>query len=120
MKESIQFLQNFYHCFRHIKNLVALLFCLVMLGALGFSKAEGIDFGSSVFFAFITALTVGYGDISPTTVLGRIISVLIAFMGILLVAMFTAIATRALFKTMHPEDFPEAMSHARSKRKTTI
>ena len=35
---------------------------------------EDIDFGDSVYFFIITATTVGYGDISPTTVEGRIIN----------------------------------------------
>ena len=112
MKVSIMFLHNFYHCFRHASGLFALLLALLLIGAFGFSKAEGIDFGSSVYFAFITGFTVGYGDIVPVTGTGRVIAVLISLIGILFIALLTAISVRALMHTMHPEEFRETSKDA--------
>jgi len=46
---------------------------------------------------------VGYGDIVPTTALGRIISVVIAMLGIVYVGIIVAIATRALTLAVHQQ-----------------
>lgn len=39
-----------------------------------------------VWFVFVTMTTVGYGDITPTTVVGRLVAILTSFIGIVLVA----------------------------------
>ncbi len=46
---------------------------------------------SGIWWSVSTVLTVGYGDIYPVTVLGRVMAILIAFMGVLLVAIPTGI-----------------------------
>jgi hypothetical protein len=60
---------------------------------------EGIKLGDAVYFAFITGLSIGYGDISPETVVGKVMSVVIGLVGMLFIGMTTAIATRALGDT---------------------
>lgn len=47
-------------------------------------------FGSALWFAAVTMTTVGYGDKTPSTLLGRMISFLWMLAGVLLVASFTA------------------------------
>jgi voltage-gated potassium channel len=61
---------------------------------------EGIKLIDGIYFAFITALSVGYGDISPKTTIGKLLSVGIALMGVLFVGITVAIATRALADTL--------------------
>ena len=56
----------------------------------------------AVYFAFITGLSIGYGDITPDTALGRLISVLIGLVGMLFVGITVAIATRALADVVKP------------------
>lgn len=46
---------------------------------------------SGIWWSVSTVLTVGYGDIYPVTVLGRVMAIVIAFMGVLLVAIPTGI-----------------------------
>ena len=36
--------------------------------------AEGVSFGNALWWCFVTTSTVGYGDISPVTTIGRIIA----------------------------------------------
>lgn len=40
--------------------------------------------GETLYFCAITALTIGYGDIAPTTATGRLIAVLLGFLGVLM------------------------------------
>lgn len=49
----------------------------------------------SLYFGFITALTVGYGDIRPTTGVGRFLAVIIALIGLITTGIMVAIAVEA-------------------------
>ena len=69
---------------------------LLLLGAVAIAYFEDLGFGDSVYFAFITGLTVGYGDIEPVTAMGRVISIAIALVGLLFTGITVAVATRAL------------------------
>ena len=50
----------------------------------------------SIYFAFVSGLTIGYGDLAPKTLLARILAVLIGVCGVLFTAMLAAIAVKAL------------------------
>ena len=49
-----------------------------------------------VCFSFITGLTVGYGDIVPSTAIGRITSVLLAVATILFTGVVVAVAVQSV------------------------
>lgn len=65
------FIVNFLRCLAHCWSIMLILVIMVLIGAIVISKSEGIDIGNSIYFAFITGLTVGYGDITPVTFWGR-------------------------------------------------
>ena len=63
------------------------------LGALMISAIEPGSFkkiSNSLWWAIVTMTTVGYGDMAPTTIPGRILAVFIMLTGIVLVAIVTA------------------------------
>ena len=80
----------------HLRNFFLAILALIIAGAVVFAGVEKIPIGEAVYFAFITGLTVGYGDIVPTTTFGRIISVYLAFVGVLFTGLVIAVAVRAV------------------------
>jgi voltage-gated potassium channel len=73
-----------------------MLLALIMAGAVAISATEKVSFGKAVYFAFITGLTVGYGDIVPSTAIGQIIAVLLALVGILFTGVVVAVAVQSV------------------------
>jgi len=53
----------------------------------------------SLYWAFITALTIGYGDIKPTKKRSRVLSVLLGTLGIMLTGILVAITVEAASST---------------------
>lgn len=71
----------------------------LFLGTIGIHFAEGIPIGNALWWGFVTITTVGYGDISPVTPIGRIIAGIIMLVGIGFLGMLTGtIATFFLNK----------------------
>lgn len=96
MKKFKRFVYNFYQVSSHVGAVLGVLLVLLLLGAFVVSLAEGIDIGTSLYFAFVTATTIGYGDVTPVTVIGRITSVLLGVIGLVYFGLVVAISTRAL------------------------
>jgi hypothetical protein len=90
--------------------------CAVIITAV-----EKVSFGKAVYFAFITGLTIGYGDIVPSTVIGRFISVLLGFIGIFFTGVSVAVAVQsvryALEETRSESDQKQIRSLRQSKER---
>jgi len=74
--------------------LSALLLLKALLGAI-VGAVEGWGVGQGIYFAFITGLTIGYGDLVPHHPLTRLLAVAIGFLGILLTGLVAALAVKA-------------------------
>lgn len=59
-------------------------FYLLAAGLLLWLEPDFTSYGDSLWYSFVTATTVGYGDMLVTTAFGRIISIILAIYGILL------------------------------------
>ncbi|HET9699704.1 MAG TPA: potassium channel family protein [Burkholderiales bacterium] len=73
----------------------------VLVGAMlvmGFliGRIEGWGLGDSAYFAIVSGLTIGYGDLVPKSPTSRLLAVCIGFSGILLTGLVAAFAVRAL------------------------
>jgi voltage-gated potassium channel len=58
-------------------------------------KSEGWSRFDSFYWSFITATTVGYGDVRPTKRVPRILAILIALVGLVLSGILVAIAVHS-------------------------
>ena len=75
--------------------LSGLLVVIVALGVV-IGLIEGWSLQESIYFAFVSGLTIGYGDLAPKTLLTRTLAVLIGICGVLLTGLVAAVAVRAL------------------------
>jgi len=79
--------------------LSALLVFQLVLGAV-IGLREGWGLGDGIYFACVTGLTIGYGDLAPTTLLTRVLAIAVGFSGIVLTGVVAAIAVGALQATV--------------------
>ena len=89
----------FYYVFRLIKfiwPIFSSLLMLIMLLGILIGIREGWTIGNSLYFAFITGFTIGYGDITPTHPLTKILAVVLATVGFLFTGILVGIAVQAL------------------------
>jgi len=78
----------------------------VMISALVMFQVEPESFDSffgAVYWSVVTLTTIGYGDISPASDFGRLISMISAFIGVAIVALPTGIITAAYMKELEDE-----------------
>jgi voltage-gated potassium channel len=94
------FLRNAVTATLAVREVLAGLVFVIFLNGVLFSWVEGKDLGSSIYFAFITGFTIGYGDIVPATTLGRLVAVFTGLCGTIFVGLVVAINTRALRVTV--------------------
>ena len=71
---------------------------LVLIVALGVAAGliEGWSLQESVYFSFVSGLTIGYGDFAPKTLVGRVLAVAIGVCGVLMTALIAALTVKAL------------------------
>lgn len=83
--------------------LVSMMLIIVALGFV-LGRLEGWSGPDSLYHAFTTATTVGYGDIHPRKKRAKVLAVIIAFIGIVFTGIVVAIALHAAthaFKETH-------------------
>ena len=66
MKKTLMYVAN------RIWLILAIYAASLLVGATSFALFEGKSFGDGLWWATVTALTIGYGDLTPATPAGRI------------------------------------------------
>ncbi len=74
--------------------LAALIFFIFLFGYLFYvSEPDVKNLGDGIWWALVTITTVGYGDITPVTTLGRVVASSLMLLGLGLIATITAIVS---------------------------
>ena len=81
---------------RIVWPILSVLFVLIIALGLVVGLVEGWSVHESIYFAFVSGLTIGYGDLAPKSLLTRVLSIVIGVCGVLVTALVAAIAVRAL------------------------
>ena len=84
------FIVHFLRATWHVKSVILALITLVVAGAGAITLFEKLPFADALYFAFVTGLTIGYGDIAPQTHVGRLVALLIGLVGILFTGLMVA------------------------------
>ena len=81
---------------RVVWPILSILLMLIIALGMVVGLVEGWSVQESVYFSFVSGLTIGYGDFAPKTLLGRALAIGIGVCGILVVALVSAVAVKAL------------------------
>ena len=81
---------------RVVWPILSVLLALIIALGLVVGLIEGWSVHESIYFAFVSGLTIGYGDLAPKSLLTRALAILIGVCGVLLTALVAAIAVKAL------------------------
>ncbi len=94
IKNLIGLLETLFNSRRLRTILAALLFFIFLFGYLFYvSEPEVRNLGDGIWWALVTITTVGYGDITPLTTVGRVVASSLMFLGLGLIATITAIVS---------------------------
>jgi len=98
IRDFLHFLSHFRAGIYYVRGVLLALLLLLSICVVVFVLAEGMPLGQSIYLTMITSLSIGYGDIVPVTVFGRVASVVSGIIGVVSIGLTVAIATRALSK----------------------
>jgi voltage-gated potassium channel len=90
------FTYHFFHAVWRVRVVILLLIALIVAGAAAVTLVEKMPFADTLYFAFVTGLTIGYGDIVMQTPVGRLVALLIGLIGILFTGLLVAVLVHAV------------------------
>ena len=94
IRNLIGVLETLFNSRRLRTILAALIFFIFLFGYLFYvSEPDVRNLGDGIWWALVTITTVGYGDITPVTTLGRVVASSLMLLGLGLIATITAIVS---------------------------
>ena len=94
IKNFINLIERVFNSRRLRTILGVLIICIISFDYIFYLAEPQIKtFGDGIWWALVTITTVGYGDITPLTTLGRLVAGTLMFVGLGLIATVTAIVS---------------------------
>lgn len=90
------FIKYFVRVTWKLKSIYASFIAIFLIGAWAISYYEKLSYGDALYFTLVTGLTVGYGDISPQSIVGRFIAIFLALVGMVLTGVLVATAVQVV------------------------
>lgn len=84
------FVKHFARVTWKLKSIYLSFIAVFLIGAWAISHTEKLSYGDALYFTLVTGLTVGYGDISPQTIVGRMLALSLALVGMMLTGVMVA------------------------------
>lgn len=107
------------HKFLKTNGLVYYLYIsltVILIASSLYCISEKVSFGTALWWSITTATTVGYGDVSPTTGLGKVAAILLMFLGIGFIGMLTSSLTN-FFDTSTDNDLEKELAELKQQNK---
>jgi hypothetical protein len=97
---TVVFVKQFFFGIELTSPILAFLALVIIIVGLFVGRREGWPWLDAIYWAFITATTVGYGDLRPTKRISRLLAVLTGFLGLMLSGIIVAVAIEATTKAL--------------------
>ncbi|QQE09959.1 two pore domain potassium channel family protein [Planctomycetota bacterium] len=94
------FLSNLGIVIKHLYWLILIFIFCIFIGGMLLAVFDQKSFWKSIYLAFITALTIGYGDVTPHTHRAKFVSVIIGLIGLVVTGVVVAAAIKAAEATI--------------------
>ena len=82
----------------HLIFVVAVFFVAILGGAGAYSIVEHWSFLDALYFVVVTVTTIGYGDLVPQTMQGKIFTMFFAFFGVATAFYILSMISSSIFK----------------------
>jgi voltage-gated potassium channel len=108
------FVRGFRHSLRdpEFRAIGLMLTALLAAGTVFYSNVEGWSVVDAMYFSMITLTTVGYGDLAPRTVAGKLFTMVYLVLGIGVIVSFANRIARGVRDHGHPRDDVERSNPA--------
>lgn len=112
---SIRFIRYFFRYIGRLTPVWGLLILVVAALGLLIARIEGFKALEGLYFAWVTGLTIGYGDLTPSQPLSRLFALAIGLAGIIFSGIWVAAAVAAVRSAVLPSAGEENASAAPRK-----
>jgi voltage-gated potassium channel len=85
-----------------------------------FDHEEFPDFGTAIWYTLQTVTTVGYGDVTPTTLIGRSIGGIVMVVAVALLTIINALITSILIEASQRRRQVEELEHDRAAQEQLL
>ena len=101
-----QFLADLWAGLRVVWPILSVLLLFMVGMGVVVGVIEDWPLRDSLYFAFISGLTIGYGDLVPKTLVSRALAIAIGITGVLLTGLVAAVGVQALLEAMRKHREP--------------